>query len=105
MSGGRYNYAYLKVDDEAECTIPYFRGELEEIERDLRGIGKNDAADEVQQYRLFMRSHMRAMLGYGKFIRDLLWSAEWVASSDTGPEAIDKSMEKIYKGKGNDSAD
>jgi hypothetical protein len=88
MSGGHYNYACFKTDEPSEALSAL--EDFKEMERDLRQIGKHDAADEVYDYVLELETCQRHLRRRGKRIYELLRAVEWSFSGDTGPEHIDE---------------
>ena len=88
MSGGSFNYVFL--DAESVASIFAKIHEVESMENYLRSIGKHDAANEILLYLREMETHARRIETIGKRMSNLMQAAEWTASSDWGPEAIDK---------------
>jgi hypothetical protein len=91
MSGGSFNYACFKVGD---SEIFKALGDIKGIERYLRSIGKQEAADEVFRFVLECEVAQRRLNIMGDKISELLRAAEWVASSDYGVEAIDRAYDE-----------
>jgi hypothetical protein len=92
MSGGSFDYACYKVEDNR-----VFDGieEYKRMEQYLRDVGKHEAADEVYRYINIVETYQRRLAIEGKRIYDLLYSVEWTASGDTGIEAIDYAYNKL----------
>ena len=95
MSGGSFNYVYFKCTDSTGAFGLMAMSDLYAMEQFLRQDQKHDAADEVQKYILFLETTQRRLETYGKWMEPLLHNVEWYASSDWGPEAVDKAMDKL----------
>lgn len=92
MSGGSFDYVCFKVEGhEVLSTID----QLTDMESYLRGIGKDNAADEVYAFRLHVETCLRQLSIYGSRITHLLYAAEWCASGDHGPEGIDTALAEM----------
>lgn len=92
MSGGSFNYAYCKAGDP---DVFYAVGDIQDIEKYLRGLGKHDAADEVLRFLNEIETHQRRLEVIGERILPLLRAAEWTCSGDSGPEYIDREYFKL----------
>lgn len=86
MSGGSFNYACYKVDDD---EIFRAMADVRDIESYLRTIGKHDAADEVLVFIKEVETHQRRLAVIGNRISPLLKATEWERSGDWGVEPID----------------
>lgn len=93
MSGGSFNYAYIKADDPTELLdgLDDYRA----IEAWLRENKRHDAADEVLKFVLACETAQRRLAVMGKRISGILWAAEWTASGDTSIGAVDNEFAKI----------
>jgi predicted RNA-binding protein with EMAP domain len=99
MSGGSFNYLYLKVDDMGSNTSLYeILGEATRMEQRLRSERKHDAADEILTYVLFLETTIRRLEKRGKHVSDLMQAVEMWQSCDWGPERVDKALEKMLGG-------
>lgn len=92
MSGGSFNYACFKVEEnEVFSALP----DLRDLETYLRTMGKHDAADEVLLYIREVETHQRRLAILGKRIAPLLKSVEWMASGDSGPDGVDYAYREL----------
>lgn len=92
MSGGRFNYACFKVEDEGVFeALP----DVHMIENYLRGLDKHDAADEVLRFLNEAETHQRRLVVIGERIAGLLKAAEWTASGDSDGSYIDAEYFKL----------
>ena len=92
MRGGSFIYLYMDAE-----SVSVFNKLIEvyNIESYLRQIGKQEAANEVLIYIRELETHQRRIETIGKRISGVLQATEWCASSDWGPEEIDKEYWKL----------
>lgn len=95
MSGGSFNYAYHKTEDEMDV----FRGlqDYKDIEAYARKLGKHDIADILYEYIQEVETYQRRLMIRGKVIAPLMRAIEWECSGDTGLDGIDYAMEHYWK--------
>lgn len=92
MSGGSFNYVCFKVEGSEILTVT---DDVRAVENFLRVYGKHDAADEVLRFLNEVETHQRRLAVIGERISPLLKAAEWTASGDSSPEAIDAEYFKL----------
>jgi len=88
MSGGSFNYACNKVLDES--TIFEAIEDLHEMANWLGANGKVDAARVVAKFAEELERLQAYIWQIGMPMYDLLYAAEWWASSDWGEDSFDK---------------
>ena len=96
MSGGHFNYICHKVDD--PCEMLSRIDDLDDMVSYLQGLGRNEAAAEILAYiaRLdAFREQVQQMAIVGSRLYRLTKAAEWVASSDSIVEEIDRALEAL----------
>lgn len=92
MSGGSFNYACFKVEDNQVFDAI---SDIRAIENYLRRIDQHDAADEVLLYLAELETHQRRLAVLGRRIAPLLQAAEWVCSSDWSLNTINDEYRKL----------
>jgi hypothetical protein len=95
MSGGRYDYLFSKCTDPTYACGLNSVFHLKEMERDLRAESRNDAADKIMEYRLFLEETLGKLMDYGLLMENLLYNVEWWASADRGIDAVDKALREF----------
>lgn len=95
MSGGAFNYVYLKDGSEILNNLEDLRG----LEQHCRGLGLHNEADEIYNYLLFCETIGRRMNQYSNRISPLLKAIEWEASGDWGDGHIKQAYKEMIQGK------
>lgn len=96
MSGGSFEYLYLKADNEEIFSYAALV-QLEAMEAYLKAIGKEDAAKVIGQYKDAIVGVRDRVFEYGEKLRTLLHNVEWQASGDYGMDAIDKAIAELHE--------
>lgn len=92
MSGGRFNYAYLKAGDFNDA------GQLLAILPEMRDYCESIHPRAVIHLDLYIQSLQEmeaAFLKKGEGLRDLLKAIEWEASSDWGIDDVTEALDCI----------
>lgn len=97
MSGGSFNYLYLRVQDVQMNTLYSLLYDTREMVSRLQQEGKTEAAEEILAYYMNLTFCIEALEKRGNRISNLMKAVEWWCSCDSGPEVVDLAMEELNK--------
>lgn len=91
MSGGRYEYLFLKEAPELLTRLDLLR----EMEADLRARGQTNAADRVQEFLQALEVIKQQAETLTARMKDALHAAEWYGSFDWGEDQLNEIFQKL----------
>lgn len=91
MSGGSFDYLYHKRDGDALDNIY----NVEAMEKWCREQGYHDAADELYDYLLLLKTAQRRINKHADRLQDLMHTIEWECDSDIAKGSVIKATEKL----------
>lgn len=93
MSGGSFEYLYYKRDGGIIDNLE----QLEAMERYCRENDFHDAADELYQYILLVKTCQRRMNKQADYLQGLMHAIEWECSGDWGRDSVIEATKKLLE--------
>jgi hypothetical protein len=97
MSGGSFGYLFARVGDLQSNTLNALLLTSSEMQRWCAEHGQPEAAEELKQYVEFLGISIEGLTTRGEEISDLMHAIEWCASSDSGPDGIQRALKALKR--------
>jgi hypothetical protein len=92
MSGGSFGYVYIDMQDPEWAYRA--KSKLQDMKEHCEGIYP-EAVPHIDDMLQFIHRFDEEYLKKGKKIADLLQSVEWCVSGDSGPDDIQRALDKL----------
>ena len=92
MSGGAYDYLYLKLD----LSIEEYIDQLEKAQKDAKRLSKTHSYFNYVVARIINRINALKTLQEPSFLK-ILKELEWLASGDIGPDTCEDRIRDIVR--------